>query len=105
MDRREKARPSYALAEIQAQMVTVAAMNLTRTASRCIREAGMSEEEALEVVQALTIHDFHKSMPCNNDARVWQDVYFADWGELRLYVKFQKHTEYFVISFKESDEP
>jgi motility quorum-sensing regulator / GCU-specific mRNA interferase toxin len=103
MDRREKAKPTYPLAQIQAQMVTVSAMNLTRTARQGIRDAGMSDSQALQVVRGLTMANFHKSMPCDHDYRVWQDVYFAEWQELSLYVKFQKAGEYFVISFKESD--
>lgn len=97
----EKSKPHYVLAEIQAQMKTVPDMNLTISARSGIRDVGMAQVDALAVVQALTRKNFYKSMTTHVSHQVWQDVYHGDWNGSRLYVKFQRAGEYFVISFKE----
>ncbi|MBK7001460.1 MAG: type II toxin-antitoxin system MqsR family toxin [Rhodoferax sp.] len=97
----EKGTPHYVLAEIQVQMKTVSDMNLTVSARSGIRDAGMALVDALDVVQALTRKNFHKSMTTHASHQIWQDVYHGDWNGSRLYVKFQRSGEYFVISFKE----
>ena len=58
----EKHTPHYPLAEIQAQMTTVQAMNLTVSAKTGIRAVGMAQADGLAVVQGLTRKDFYKSM-------------------------------------------
>ena len=65
---------------------------------------GLGETEALLVVQHLTAAHFHKSMTTYADHRVWQDVYYSSYRGKKLYVKFQKTNEYFVISFKERSD-
>jgi motility quorum-sensing regulator / GCU-specific mRNA interferase toxin len=97
----EKHKPSYVLSDIQAQMNTLEAMNLTLSARHGIRAAGMSQADALAVVQKLSTRDFYKSMTTHADHRIWQDVYHAHWQGIALYLKFQRVDEYFVISFKE----
>ena len=97
----EKSTPSYSLADILAQMQSVADMNLTFSARAGVRDAGMGQMDALEVVQSLTRKHFFKSMTTHADHRVWQDVYHGQWGDLSLYIKFQRVGEYFVVSFKE----
>lgn len=97
----EKRTPHYSLAEIQAQMVSVAAMNLTESARVGIHAAGMGWNDALAVVQGLRRGAFYKSMTIHRDHRVWQDVYHGQWRDKALYVKFQQAGEFFVVSFKE----
>lgn len=97
----EKRRPHYALKAILEQMNCVENMNLTLSAQQGIRVAGMTRNEALEVVSKLSASDFYKSMTTHQSHRIWQDVYHAKWREKLLYVKFQQAGEYFVISFKE----
>jgi motility quorum-sensing regulator / GCU-specific mRNA interferase toxin len=97
----EKQTPHYHLLAIQSQMQFVADMNLTVSARTGIRAAGMSQSDALVVLQSLKCVDFHKSMTTLANHRVWQDVYHGQWKGLRLYVKFQLAGEFFVISFKE----
>lgn len=97
----EKHLPHYPLAEIQAQMVTVQAMNLTVSAISGFRAVGMAHADALAVVQSLTRRDFFKSMTTHADHRVWQDVFHGQWNGTALYIKFQRAGEYFVVSFKE----
>ncbi len=71
-------------------MVSVEAMNLTRSAKLGIRSAGMLDIDALAVVRGLTRADFYKSMTTHADHTVWQDVYHAQWRGKALYVKFQR---------------
>ncbi|MDR2189374.1 MAG: type II toxin-antitoxin system MqsR family toxin [Azonexus sp.] len=97
----EKYTPHYPLAEIQAQMTTVPAMNLTASARSGIRAVGMAQADALTVVRSLTRRDFYKSMTTHADHRVWQDMYHGWWQSLGLYIKFQQAGDYFVVSFKE----
>ena len=97
----EKQTPHYPLLAIQAQMRSVPDMNLTVSARSGIRAAGLSQMDALVLVQSLKRTDFYKSMTTLADHKVWQDVYHGQWNGLGLYVKFQQAGEYFVISFKE----
>lgn len=97
----EKRRPHYNLNAILAQINCVEKMNLTLSAQQGIRTAGMTRDDALEVVTQLSATNFHKSMTTHQSHRVWQDVYHAQWREKSLYVKFQQAGEYFVVSFKE----
>lgn len=97
----EKQTPHYPLPAIQAQMRSVPGKNLTLSARTGIRATGMSQSDALALVQSLSRKDFYKSMTTAADYKVWQDVYHGEWNGLRLYVKFQQAGEYFVISFKE----
>ena len=97
----EKQTQHYPLLAIQAQMRSVPDMNLTLSARSGIRAAGMSQIDALVLVQSLKRKDFYKSMTTLADYKVWQDVYHGKWNGLGLYVKFQLAGEYFVISFKE----
>jgi motility quorum-sensing regulator/GCU-specific mRNA interferase toxin len=97
----EKRRPHYDLKAILAQMICVESMNLTMSAQQGIRVAGMTRNEALEMIHQLSVTNFYKSMTTHLSNRVWQDVYHAKWREKLLYVKFQQAGEYFVVSFKE----
>ncbi len=99
----EKRIPHYLLSEIHAQMLTEQDMNLTATALAGIRAVGMSQADALSVIKKLARKNFYKSMTTHGDNRIWQDVYHSNWKGIDLYIKFQRHEEYFVISFKERD--
>jgi motility quorum-sensing regulator/GCU-specific mRNA interferase toxin len=97
----EKRRPHYDLKAIQVQMNSMETMNLTMTAWHGIKAAGMSLADALATIKRLSPGNFYKSMTVHSDSRVWQDVYHAEWKGRALYIKFQQHEEYFVVSFKE----
>ena len=98
----EKRTPHYRLKEIQAQMKTVQDLRLTHSATIGIRRAGMTNEDAVAVVQSLSRHNFYKSMTTTKDHRVWQDVYHAEWNDVELYIKFKHDSAgfFFIISFK-----
>ena len=100
----EKRRPHYDLKTIQSAMSSVDTMYLTLTARHGIKRAGMSLEDAWRVIQRLSAGNFYKSMTTYADTRVWQDVYHAEYNGRALYLKFQQHDEYFVISFKERED-
>ncbi|MDP2760473.1 MAG: type II toxin-antitoxin system MqsR family toxin [Sideroxyarcus sp.] len=57
----EKHKPHYLLKAIQAQMTSPEAMNLTLSARTGIRSVGMSQADALAVVQGLVAVDFLKA--------------------------------------------
>lgn len=97
----EKRRPHYDLKAIQSQMNSIETMNLTMTARHGIKASGMSLSDALTAIKRLSPQNFYKSMTVHADRRVWQDVYHAEWKGRALYVKFQQHEEYFIVSFKE----
>ncbi len=82
-------------------MATVDEMNLTLSARQGICDAGLTQAEALGVVQSLTRKNFYKSMTTHADHWVWQDVYHAQKDGLVFYIKFQRAGDYFVVSFKE----
>lgn len=82
-------------------MNCIEAMNLTLTARHGIKAAEMALGDALSVIQGLSMGNFYKSMTVHANNRVWQDVYLAEWKGRALYIKFQQHEEYFLVSFKE----
>lgn len=61
-----------------------------------------------ECVLALTLQDFHKTMPAHNPRWKgrWQDVYKPTFRGQRLYVKIQLFPgqRVFIVSFKDKDE-
>ena len=96
----EKRKPHYALAAIQAQMVAVEGLRMTRSAAVSCTAIGWSLSEAVQVVQSLSARAFYKSMTTHFDPRIWQDVYHAEHLGEWLYVKFQRDEDgYFTISF------
>jgi motility quorum-sensing regulator/GCU-specific mRNA interferase toxin len=100
----EKRRPHYDLKAIESAMSSVDTMYLTLTARHGIKRARMSHEDAWRVIQSLSAGNFYKSMTTHADNRVWQDVYRAEHKGRALCLKFQRHDEYFVISFKERED-
>lgn len=82
-------------------MSSIETMNVTMTARHSMKAAGMSLTEALTVIQRLSPANFYKSMTVHTNSQVWQDVYHAEWKGRALYMKFQRHEQYFIVSFKE----
>lgn len=99
----EKRRPHYDLASIKLQMNSVETMLLTKSSRDGIKFARMSLQDAWHVIQGLTSVNFYKSMTVHADNRVWQDVYHANWISTALYIKFQRHEDFFIVSFKERE--
>jgi motility quorum-sensing regulator/GCU-specific mRNA interferase toxin len=98
----EKRRPHYDLAVIQARVVEMGAAAFTKTALDGGRALGLTSEDMLEVIAALTHGDFYKSMTTIADKRMWQDVYHAmTQVEIEAYIKVTLREGAVVIQFKE----
>ena len=62
---------------------------------------GLDFDGILDVVRALTIGDFHKSMTTHTDHRVWQDVYRPVTAAGDVYLKLAVIDDVLIVSFKE----
>jgi motility quorum-sensing regulator/GCU-specific mRNA interferase toxin len=69
------------------------------------REMGLTSDEMLAVIAALTRRDFYKSMTTYADHRIWQDVYHAATpvGK-QAHIKVTMRDVAPVIQFKEKSE-
>ena len=55
----------------------------------------------IDVVAALTISDFHKSMTTHADHKLWQDVYCPSTPFGEIYLKLTVVNDVLIVSFKE----
>ena len=62
---------------------------------------GFDFQEMIDVVAALTISDFHKSMTTHADHRIWQDVYRPNTPVGVIYLKLTVIEDVLIVSFKE----
>lgn len=62
---------------------------------------GFDFQEMIDVVRALTISDFHKSMTTHADHRIWQDVYRPNTPFGVIYLKLTVIEDVLIVSFKE----
>jgi motility quorum-sensing regulator / GCU-specific mRNA interferase toxin len=98
----EKRKPDYDLTTIQATFCEADALRLTRTAQKCAEGLGMSRADIVLCIQGIVRPHFYKSMTCDADSRIWQDVYHTPFQAILLYVKFTTDADgYLLISFKE----
>ncbi len=98
----EKKTPAYDLAGFHREFTTVRALRLTRTASTCAIDIGLTLIEVVEVIQSMKREHFYKAMTVDGHSRVWQDVYHVPWESLTLYVKLTIDAEgRLLVSFKE----
>jgi motility quorum-sensing regulator/GCU-specific mRNA interferase toxin len=101
----EKPTPHDDLAKIQQLVVRLGVAAFTKTALDGGREMGLTTDEMLAVVAALTNRCFYKSMTTYHDHRVWQDVYHAmtTLGK-EAYIKITMRDLAPVIQFKEKSK-
>ena len=101
----EKRRPAYDLKSIKNAFSHRKSLGLatTATAFRGAQEAGISRVDMIEIIQALDVSDFYKSVTSYADSHIWQDVYHARFRDTQLYIKFmaQPNGQYLLLSFKE----
>ena len=97
----EKRQPTYDLAAFKAAFSRMERLAVTGTALRSAAALGFGRAKIVATIQTMQREHFYKSMTVHADSRVWQDVYHAEWKGKPLYIKFQQHEEYFVVSFKE----
>ena len=96
----DKHTPHYALAEVK-ELLQSRAVRITRSALNSATDLGFEAKEVFEIVESLTIQDFHKSMTSRNDHRVWQDVYHPETSVGKVYLKLTIENRLLVLSFKE----
>jgi motility quorum-sensing regulator/GCU-specific mRNA interferase toxin len=98
----EKYSRTYDLDGIKAAFREVDSLRMTRTARKCIVSLGFSLDDIVSIIQALKPQFFYKSMTTYADHRVWQDVYYAEFKSVKLYIKFMIDDEgHLIVSFKE----
>jgi motility quorum-sensing regulator / GCU-specific mRNA interferase toxin len=73
----------------------------TQSALAGAAELGLSFQEMIDVVQALKMADFYKSMTSINDHHIWQDVYRPNTEHGAIYLKLTVIDDVVIISFKE----
>ena len=73
----------------------------TQSARAGASALGLSYEDMLAVVQALTGADFYKSMTTHADATIWQDVYRTQCTGGEVYLKLTVVDDVLIVSFKE----
>jgi len=98
----EKKKAHYPLSAIQALVRQSGFDAFTRIAQIGAMEMGLSEAQALGVVQALESGMLRKSMTTHADHTVWQDVYDAPCPNGKTaYLKLTLQEGRAVIQFKE----
>lgn len=55
----------------------------------------------VDVVRALAVTDFYKSMTTHADHRIWQDVYRPTTPRGKVYLKLTVIDDVVIVSFKE----
>ena len=79
-------------------------MNRTYSATLGAEDLGMEEQDVVDVVAALSMQDFDKSMRSEVDPSIWQDVYLPVANGREIYVKFtlDRQGDLLLISFKDN---
>lgn len=95
-------KPKYDLRALKLVFRTPGRLNMTYSAMRGQFELGFSDQDVVDVIQALSNADFYKSMPPTHPGfSNWQDVYKPTFKGIKLYVKFQvAQRGEMIVSFK-----
>lgn len=96
----EKNTPHCKLPVIQS-LVAEGKVRATYSALAGAAVLGFDFQEMIDVVAALTISDFHKSMTTHADHRIWQDVYRPNTPVGVIYLKLTVIEDVLIVSFKE----
>jgi motility quorum-sensing regulator/GCU-specific mRNA interferase toxin len=96
----EKATPHCKLGTVKS-LVRAGKVRTTNTARVGAAALGLELDGMLEVVMALTVADFHKSMTTYVDHTVWQDVYRPSTLVGEVYLKLTVIDDVLIVSFKE----
>ena len=98
----EKRTPHYDLTAVQASIHASGVAAFAKTALDGGRAMGLTSNEMLKVIGALTRRSFYKSMTSHSDHTIWQDVYHAATPAGKpAYVKVSFRGSALVIQFKE----
>ena len=82
-------------------MIQAGKVRLTQSAFDGGGALGFSREGIIDVVMALTLKDFYKSMTTYADHKVWQDVYRPTTKAGKVYLKLTVIDDVLIVSFKE----
>jgi motility quorum-sensing regulator / GCU-specific mRNA interferase toxin len=96
----EKRTPHCKLPVVKA-LVAANKVRTTHAARVGANELGLSLSDMLDVVMALTLSDFHKSMTTYADHTIWQDVYRPSIRAGDVYLKLTVIDDVLIVSFKE----
>ena len=96
----EKATPNCKLSVVKA-LLAAGKVRTTKTALAGGAALGFDAVAIFEVVKALRISDFYKSMTTHGDHRVWQDVYRPSTPAGEVYLKLTVVEDVLIVSFKE----
>ncbi len=96
----EKRKPHCPLSVIH-KLVEQGHVRATTTALSGAAAMDLGLDDMLDVIRALTIGDFHKSMTTHADHRVWQDVYQPRTAAGDVYLKLTVIDDVLIVSFKE----
>ena len=96
----EKKSPHCKLAVVKA-MVEAGKVRSTLSALAGGAALGFDFDGMLDVVRALTMADFYKSMTTHADHRTWQDVYRPTTPAGEVYLKLTVIADVIIVSFKE----
>ena len=95
-------RPKYHLVSIKLAFNTSEKLNMTASSMKSQYELGFSDQDVVDIIQALKSADFYKSMPPEHPGySAWQDVYKPIYKKIALYLKFQiDKRDAVIVSFK-----
>lgn len=96
----EKRKPHCPLTVIHS-LVERGQVRATMTALGGAAAMDLGFDDMLDVVLALTVGDFHKSMTTHADHRIWQDVYRPSTTAGDIYLKLTVIDDVLIVSFKE----
>ena len=96
----EKRLPHCPLSRVKA-LVRDGRFRSTFSALAGAASLGIDLQGILDVVLALKMTDFYKSMTTQADHRVWQDVYRPSTAAGEVYLKLTVLDDVLIVSFKE----
>jgi len=96
----EKWTPHYRLSIVKS-MIQAGKVSIGKVARRGGKALGFERSEMVDVVMALTLKDFYKSMTTYVDYKVWQDVYHPVTKAGLVYLKLTVTDDVQLVSFKE----
>ena len=96
----EKRTPHCKLQVIKA-LIQAGKVSATVSALEGGAVLGLDFKGMLDILQALTVRDFYKSMTTNADHKLWQDVYRPSTLVGEVYLKLMVVDGVLIVSFKE----
>jgi hypothetical protein len=97
----EKRKAHYSLSGIK-ELISKGKFHITRTASQNGSiDFSLTHKDIIEQILGLENNDLCKSMTCNKDSSMWQDVYYKQVKNKVAYIKVQiAQNKSVVIQFK-----